>query len=490
MNDEIWKRALWFGPKNGIDEGVFRRRDIDLNFVDENNILAELPLATGVVFNYGKRTFNIHLARFVVEALNNGCLVVVSVPNDSAHATTKEHLSKLNPSIINNHNFELEINQPDYVIAQMIARRSAKREPSLKLYIDDSEAEVALTLVEKQLLRRAFWDCKSIKIHNLAGGRSEARLFKVDAQFSRDVNPQVELEPLPYFLKIDDVEKKKTEIENYEKFGNGFLPFNLRPHLDLKRCVEGCELGLIVGDFVEGADLLLDLIHKGRADIEIRYLFDVTLRCWRQNATKTKGKPGKFNPKKISTNTSRTELLRRFGALATPEELNILINSIKDFDYKNAICHGDLHGKNIMTRENEAVLIDFAQVDFGPINADCAALEVSIAIEKMELSGKKKIKRREWKKFVYKIYNPEFLLTKPPNTIGLGSEEERLWKSIRKIRQTALTETISENEYSFIIAMRLLNIAGFDPSSNQDNYRKAHAFILAESILVALAART
>ncbi len=485
MNERfIRKKILWIGPAVNISLEPFIERNLDFERVNLNGIKNALSSARGIVFNHGNKPkqYLEGIQNFSPIALDYGLFVIAHVPNNFYFQLTRDILDEKFPSLINHQHFSLLWDEKPSKIAEIFARHEPMSSPHVELNINDSSSKIKLTKNEKLLLKRAFSDFCLITVRNLSGGRTEAKIFEVNGQIV-GLAPKP-LIPLPFFLKIESVENQKKEIMNYEKYVNNFIPFNLRPHLDLKRCISGFEKGLIVGDYID-ADLLLDLAQKGRAKKEINHLFDITLNCWRRQTTQTKGKPGNFSSKKI---LQRFKKIIKLGAMITPKELKSLIQiKVKDFNYTNTLIHRDLHGKNIMVRSEEAVLIDFASVDWGPINEDCAALEVSISVERINLPGGKNLSKTDWKKFVLKIYSPEFLMVQMPTTLGLGDTEEKLWQSIKKVREIAFTQTSTKEEYSFTLAMRLLSISGTVASSDRDDFRKSFIYLLAEKIIIHLA---
>ena len=64
------------------------------------------------------------------------------------------------------------------------------------------------------------------------------------------------------------------------------FPFHLGPGLRLDRCELGAKKGIIVSDYVSGAEKLLDCARDGRAEHVIASLFNTTLRTWHEASTK------------------------------------------------------------------------------------------------------------------------------------------------------------------------------------------------------------
>src|SRR5262249_39128276 len=112
------------------------------------------------------------------------------------------------------------------------------------------------------LLRRAFWDCEKVHLQPMEDGRSGVAVYCAHAKPAAE---QLGRWPLPYFVKIGDRRKIFSEYVNYQDRVDPCIPFHLGPHLIPDRCCLGANAGVIVGDFVEESESLVDCAREGRA---------------------------------------------------------------------------------------------------------------------------------------------------------------------------------------------------------------------------------
>ncbi len=62
--------------------------------------------------------------------------------------------------------------------------------------------------------------------------------------------------PLPFFVKIATPRDVDLEKANYGMFAEMYIPFNLRPNIDYRRCVQTRAKAALVGNFVDDAGTL------------------------------------------------------------------------------------------------------------------------------------------------------------------------------------------------------------------------------------------
>ncbi|MYF70273.1 MAG: hypothetical protein F4181_10075, partial [Proteobacteria bacterium] len=105
---------------------------------------------------------------------------------------------------------------------------------------------------EKILLERAFHDCHRVKLIENSGGLSGVRTYKAFADNRYEyVGNRTRYE---YFAKIGDRDLISKEYLSYRDIALEHIPFHLGPRLRLDRCVLGTQLGIIVSDYVSGAE--------------------------------------------------------------------------------------------------------------------------------------------------------------------------------------------------------------------------------------------
>lgn len=368
---------------------------------------------------------------------------------------------------------------PDHEIAEKIARLQPGPAANRSLEITGAAAST-LSVTARLFLQRAFFDCSSISIEPLTGGRS-ASVFSVHARFTDSV---VGPRPLPFFAKVDSRDKIDSEGFNYRFYAEHFIPFNLRPNLDPKRCLSGKDVGILVGNFVEKSESLIDAARRGHAQTALFSLFDNTLRGWRLQATSSQGivpaMSGVFSAAKLLAIPDRHPEARRLGATKTPQELEALLKALPIRPYLSAPMHGDLTPFNVRVRGHDAILIDLAHTKQGPLVADAASLEVGLAFEAGDDTDDK-----GWSELMDTLYSRDCLL-RPPVPPREPRAREWLWSSIRQIRVVALAEEVSPFEYATALAIYLLRRAMFPADSPADGFRRAYAYVLAERLISCL----
>lgn len=342
---------------------------------------------------------------------------------------------------------------------------------------------------DRVLVRRAFNDCTSVKLQQIDVGRSAA-VFRAFAHL-RDsrAGPR----PLPFFVKLDRYPKIEREIGNYRSCTTLFVPFMNRPNLDDSRCALGAERGIIVGNFVENAESLPSLVSRGAAHGAITSLFDDALRGWRWQAYSSDkmftrpliaSLPGikALATKRLEVMNANAVKAREFGARFAPTELIAAFEALAPIAHRCTLMHGDLHGENVQVRGGSAILIDFASVQDGPLVADPAALDVSIAF------GAKGITADHWSALVEKLFAQDNLTRMPPpmDTAELGAP---LWNTARVIRRVGLSDEISKGEYLTAVALYLMRHAMFRESGVEESKRRSLAYAFAERLVRDLSSR-
>jgi hypothetical protein len=418
-------------------------------------------------------------------AINNGLLIVLLAKDDSE----QRQLSALlrNSPLLGT--VKRRTAAKAHELAELLARHDAGRGPDSALKTSFSQTE-PLNPEKLLLMQRAFNDCTSIHLIRLVGGRS-ADVYSVHAVFKQSrPGPR----PLPFFAKIDRLNKIRRERSNYEGFVEHFIPFNLRPNLSLDRCVEGHEFGIIVGNFVDYSESLWDVLRRGTCLDTINSLFDQTLRGWRLQAYEpTSGNPatqsvlatfGDFiKPEKVSSTMQR--LAADQGCNMTAAALLSELGRKGDASLRIGAIHGDLHADNVRVRFTDAILIDFASVQRGPVLCDPASLEVSLAFRQNGISDDD----ISWKKLIDEIYTKEYFMQAPPPARE-QLPREWLWSSIRQIRVLALAVESTELEYLRLVVIYLLRRAMYDssyepetPEWHSEMFRRAYGLVIAQRLL-------
>lgn len=480
MTNDTRKRVLWIGAKlHNFDvfKQEFERRGLSLDVHDGLNARNEFSTTRGIILKYNPKkpgALKKHIEDFGPAAIDHGVMFYAIADDVDSQQRIEEIL---NQTEFKDHVYQ-RTNPPSYEVAERIARHKPGPPPNLTL---DIKCAITLDEPARCFFRRAFWDCRSIQINPLDGGRS-ASAFSVHAVFQ---NSLVGPRPLPFFSKIDNVGKIRKELDCYRQYVFHFIPFNLRPNIDPYRCIEGYKEGMIVGNFVEQSEPLWDVLRRGNAQTVIYSLFDNALRGWRMQAMPKDHnlleRIGKvFDPSCVST--ERLKCACANGATREPHELHDLLARLPKQKHLDGPIHGDLHAENVRARGSDAILIDFALTRSGPLVADPASLEVSLAFG----IANKDDDDAGWKGLMDTLYSIEYL-EQPPPPAREPKPREWLWNAIRQIRLFTLSEKTSECEYSSIVAMYLLRSSMYPGKSDSDDFRRAYAYVLAEKIILDIA---
>ena len=173
---------------------------------------------------------------------------------------------------------------------------------------------------------------------------------------------------------------------------------------------------------------------------------------------------------------SRTRTTTRSPKLS-PVQLRQSIIQSAVIPHQCGIIHGDLHGTNVLVRNNDPILIDFYSTRTGPLVADPASLEVSLAFDERAIP---ECGFQRWTKFIDALFS-DF---KTPTPMIQPSRFEWLWTTIRQIRLLNLC-SMSELEYRVGLIMFLYRYASFNSSAltNTGKDARAYALVIAERLL-------
>lgn len=309
-------------------------------------------------------------------------------------------------------------------------------------------------LEDQILLRRAFADCSEVRFKDLTNDRRA--IFQASAQLrSSQAGPY----PLPFLVKLDSYTRVNKELGNYELATQHFIPFFARPNLDSRRCLLGPTRGLIVANFIENSTSLMSEVERGTAAGAISSLFEDALRGWRTQAflsasNEVKGSLSPEGAVKARSEEHRNNLercvvgARKFGCELSGTAIGELIDALPPITYRQALRHGDLHGENVRVRAGQAILIDFLQVDNGPLVDDPALLETSLVLSF-------KADFNEWKVVAEQLYLLGQLRALPSAKEPMAPLSE-LWNAVRQVRRYGLADQVSRDEYARAVATQLL----------------------------------
>jgi hypothetical protein len=373
--------------------------------------------------------------------------------------------------------------------AESIARAYVGPQQANEAIIDPPYPD--LSAEEEVLLRRAFYDCTRVCLEPLTEGKGSTNVLRVHAWIKgSEVGPR----PLPFFAKFSDPVKIRSERHNYQNYAELYVPFNLRPNLNRKRCVRGHRSAALVGNFVEDAIPLRTALRHNTAGAAIFSLFERTLRGFRIQPF-VEGKKQSRLEYFVRSRTKADEILPEISDRA---ELLGLKTSPKTLEDKICVqaqgiltwsgpIHGDLHHGNIMVRHSDAIIIDFASVSHGPLTADPATLEASLVF------GTDKEDKlwdlEKWFSFVRDAYG-SVPLVRPPKPEAEPGTYSWLRQSVREIRHVLFGCDCVDKEAALILACYLMRFARLsletfiDPDTTElARWRHAYALVIAEQIV-------
>ncbi len=479
-------RTIWIDATGGtVDRAPFEQRALVLEEYSEVSGIADIVRAKAVVFRFStmhQGQFTKWLREDGELLLNHGVQLYVLADNDIDHQWCRQYLISIGLSA----SVQLKLNPEVHELAEPICR--CPTEPIANDHLKISG--MSIDPLFATFLKRAFYDCDSLLIQELAGGRT-ATVASAHVRF-RDsiVGPR----PLPFFVKFGDVNKIREEFDNYNQYVAHYIPFSLRPQLDIDRCIRGPSKGLLVGKFVTRSEPLLDALRRGAGVQPIHSLFEETLSGWRLQAYEGRAGSevtqtfetelgGLFRPDQMPD--GRFELAKSLGATKTPDELKSALLALPARTYLRSPMHGDLHCGNVRVRGIDSILIDFQLVRDGPLVVDPACLEVSLVFS---AAGDV---NDHWLELVDKLYQPEYLVHPPPPA-NEPSNREWLWSAIRQIRLIAFGCEKSSGEYKTALAYCLLRRARFNEDDSDDarrsneEERAAYAYVVAERLIAEL----
>lgn len=377
--------------------------------------------------------------------------------------------------------------------AEFIARHKIGK-PHKNARIEPDEILKQLSKDDILLLKRAFYDCDKIYLEKLSGGVAAYNIFRVFAWIPDSlVGPS----PMPFFVKIASIDDIQKEKDKYEYYAEHYIPFHLRPNLDLKRCIQTHSLGALVGNFVGDAVSLRTKLRSDDGSGIIFSLFETSLRGFRLQPFVSKKKP-KSNFKDyvnyriwIEELNKRKDLIKRakkLGFKSTPGELqNFIESKAEKLSTIVGPHHADLHQGNIMVRGNDAILIDFFSTENdGPLAADPITLEVSLVFS---TDNNEKLEEFDsWKTFVDEIYPSKFNTHPPSLSEVKPGPFSWLRRAIRELRHIIIACDSKDTCAKIMLVTYLIRFARFAQKDTSDNLKKlkfdrhAYALVVAERI--------
>jgi hypothetical protein len=371
--------VLWVGPTFDQNlELLFKNRRFEVVSVDLSTYAKQLPFGRAVVFRFDHANpalFKATLLQVGTRAAQNGLSIYYDEVDEVGGAYFANEIKPALPPELSIRRLAKELDLSEQLLEAIEKTEPGPAcNPQLNIKHD---LEINFGSEERSLLERAFSDCSNIFVRNLAGGRSGADVLQIYATF----NDAPQSRPLPFFAKIEETSEIQKEITNYNNFAAHYIPFNLRPNLDHARCLSGIRKAILVGNFVEGAEPLSKITNRGSALHAIHSLFENTLKGWRYPELAFGVPKGNIaiDLQTFVREPARFQHDKPEGATHTSGELVEMMRQMPAEKYLRGRIHGDLNAGNVLMRTSDTVVIDLAKATIGPLIADPAALEVSIA---------------------------------------------------------------------------------------------------------------
>lgn len=360
------------------------------------------------------------------------------------------------------------------------------------------------------LVQRAFADSEKVLLEKLPNGLSGVDAYR--AYVHQRHNLTGNDWPYRYFIKIGLRSKVATEYMKYRDVALEHLPYHLGPRLRIERCELGYRSGIIVSDYVGGAVPLRDCTHDGRAPAAIANLFNVTFRAWHNGAKPSDVSLQKYLAKRVLPRIpdARKPLIKRYGAKRSLEELGKLLVAGDSRPVSIGVIHGDLHATNVLVRGDDAILIDFEQVEKdAPLLRDLACLEGGLFVDGFVGDGRTP---KAILQSVECLYESKSLLKGRVDPCQPVDGSAWFFDCVMQIRMQARQHELADHQYALVLAAELMRKAcndhDFDadaqnagktdartkghrkPGTNSVPVRmeqtRAMAYVLAERILVGL----
>jgi hypothetical protein len=398
-------------------------------------------------------------------------------------------------------------------IAVLVCDRPAGPAPNFELKVDERFLRDRFGPDEHgervMLLKRAFWDCSELQLTSLDGGLSGAPAFKAYASlgpgFGLVQRGATGAYPHLYFVKIGP---RKKIVDEYDKYCGRifeYVPFHLAPRLRRDRCNLASTQGILVGDFVEGAESLITCARGARCGHAVSNLFDKTLGGWRKQKRLDMNRPlSRYLEKRWHTEGSdtlialpprRAELVRELGGDTDLVPLKKIFENHGNTSPLIAPAHGDMHAMNVLVRHGDAILIDFEKLEQDyPLTYDPASLEGGLLVEGfVEDLGKDRFKPKKLIQLIEPLYELSALRVGGTTLCRPGDPTEWYFDAVNQIRTLSWATENEPSQYALTLALCLIrkgcniheNLEAILPSTS-----RAIAFFFGQKILRDIAATT
>lgn len=389
-------------------------------------------------------------------------------------------------------------------IATLVCDRTASPSfvpgPEFDQHVIENSLDADGQAERELLLKRAFWDCSHLELVRLDGGMSGAPVFKAYSSLRAGLvrAPGQPAYPHLCFVKIGPRKKIIDEYDKYNQRIFEYVPFHLGPRLRPDRCNLGSTQGILVGDFVEGAEPLIACARGGRCGHAISNLFEKTLGGWRKqgHAYKTRYLSAYFEDKwsveglgnPIALPAARAEIVKSLGGHTEVAPLRQIFEAHGQTWPLCAPAHGDMHASNVLVRHGDAILIDFEKLKHEyPLTYDPASLEGGLLVEgfiKETRTGE--LKPAKLVGLINPLYERPTLMGPSVSHCHPGHTAEWYYNAVNQIRSLSWSGENESGQYALTLALCLIRKGcNADESllKKGPNTARAVAFYLGQKIL-------
>ena len=496
------KKILWYGdaPLPGVFDS-FHRRGFELirDAIDDQIVDVVLANTTAVVLSHTNDTIDQVLAgyRYLPTFINHGIRVIILVPEmDDNDRIRKGQLAQLDASFPWNDVAlflaDLKLTNFDNIVA---APQVPRWHPCLIKPIGNFEP---IGSDGELLIRRAFPRAEEVRVSELSRGFSGSRVFMAH---EKRLESSIAHWTQPKLIKIGLRLDMEQEVGNMRAV-SPFVPFELRPNLEAH--IAGFRKSILIADFVDKSEPLIDVARAGRAETAISNLFNRTLHTWRERAwscgmsTESLADAAErlqiVSPEKICD-----DYLQSPDIQAKRIDFSALWSALKkiQFPHRAASIHADLHGDNVRVRGDDAILIDLGSVKGkgepglgAPLSFDVAMLEIALVFtcERGEDKADNGFYQTRWEKEVRHYYELKAILSTPVRE-SVPEPESWMFGCIQRLRAFGIYDQSNQLEYAIALAIAMLRWCKFKPLGNgADKGRRVVALAIAAELIAEICA--
>lgn len=475
-------QVLWFGADPAVDvRQELANRGLEIVVGPATLDPAILAGSRGAVFAIGGGSdAGERLPLVGRELADHGLLICVAAPDDAAQGLAGGLVKGLPADQV-----ERRTAPGAHVLPELFARHDPGPRAVAGFNPVRFDNVKPLSPSDLSLMSRAFGHCGEVRLEELTGGLSGARVFSVHTTIGNSFGSWAQ----PLFAKLDRREKVAREAANYEAAAP-FVPFGLRPNIH--RTILGASRGVLVGNLVDGSESLWDVARRGHASQAIFNLFSNTLGGWRGQglrAPPVQGalwpvlvRAGIVDPKRV-----RAEYLEGAGVgVSQPDAIAARLGGLQQA-YRVGQIHGDLHAQNVRVKGADAILIDLASSQPGPLSADLAMLETWLAFEVHPRDQSSGWRDDVWGVVIRKLYAADTFATQPSPCDG-GDQYGWMWDAVRQIRGIGLLNQSCPTEYRTAVIAALMRRCMFECDTQAGHFRRVTAYAIADTLSLGLQA--